>query len=101
MKPSTWLFAAAMCAANLALAQSASQTGVTESTDPAKIAEIERHAQDLASRAQSPATATASEEAGAKKHRGGHHPKSKHKAKSKPAMKDNAPAEQPAGTEGK
>ncbi|WP_426175075.1 hypothetical protein [Massilia sp. TWR1-2-2] len=99
MKTSAWLFAAAMGAAGLALAQSAPQSAVTESTDPAKIAEIERHAQDLAARTQSSAAATTNEHQHAKKpHSARHH---KHKAKNKSAMQDNAPSDQPATIEGK
>lgn len=45
MKPSIWLFAAAMSVSGLALAQ---QSSVTQITDPAKIAEIEQHAKQLA-----------------------------------------------------
>jgi hypothetical protein len=52
MKASTWLLAAAMSVSGLALAQTASNSGVTEITDPARIAEIEQHAQQLASRGQ-------------------------------------------------
>lgn len=48
MKPSTWLLAAAMSVSGMALAQST----VTQITDPAKIAEIEQHAQQLAAGGQ-------------------------------------------------
>lgn len=96
MKTSAWLFAAAMSTAGLALAQTEPQPGVKEITDPAKIAEIERHAQELASRSQTTTTTTEHE---ARKHHGARHPK--HKAKQKRAMKDKAPPDQPAATEGK
>ncbi|MES2758303.1 MAG: hypothetical protein V4693_13090 [Pseudomonadota bacterium] len=88
-----------MSAAGVALAQSAPQSGVTESTDPAKIAEIERHAQELASR-QSTTTATTAEQQVATKQPGARHTK-KSKAKSKRTMKDKAPPDQPATTEAK
>lgn len=96
MKSSAWLFAAAMSAAGVALAQSAPQSGVTESTDPAKIAAIERHAQELAARQST----TATEQQVATKQPGARHTK-KSKAKSKRPMKDKAPPDQPATTEAK
>lgn len=46
MKAKIWLFASLISLSGMALAQSSS---VTQSTDPAKIAEIERHAQALSS----------------------------------------------------
>jgi hypothetical protein len=99
MKSSAWLFAAAMSAAGLALAQTEPKPAVQESTDPARIAEIERHAQELASRPQSTSTAPAMSEHDARQHQGARHHKGK--AKHKRAMKDKAPADQPMATEGK
>lgn len=95
MKASAWLFAAAMSASGLALAQAATPPGVTESTDPAKIAEIERHAQQLASGAQ--ATPAMGEHDQMKKR---HH---KNKAKHKHAMKEKekAASDTPMATESK
>ena len=51
MKTHAWLFSVAMTLSSLALAQTAMNTGVTEITDPARIADIERRAQQLAARA--------------------------------------------------
>jgi hypothetical protein len=96
MKASTWLFAAAMTASSLALAQTAKNPGATEITDPAKIAEIERHAQQLAS--AGPATTMTGERANMKKHGMRHH---KNKAMHKRAMKDKAPSDMPMATESK
>lgn len=94
MKSSKWLFAAAISASSLALAQTPTNPGVTESTDPAKIAEIERHAQELESRAQTtPATGEHETKKSSKHH--------KNKAKHKEEMKDKAPADAPAATESK
>ncbi|WLI91645.1 hypothetical protein Q4S45_11145 [Massilia sp. R2A-15] len=46
MKAKIWLFASLVSLAGMAVAQS---SAVTQSTDPSKIAEIEKHAQDLSS----------------------------------------------------
>ncbi len=100
MKPHAWLFAAAMLAPCLALAQSTPQSTVTETTDPAKIAEVERHAQELASRSQgaTSTTATMDERAGMKPREKRRHPtRAKHKAAAKP----KAPTETPMATESK
>jgi hypothetical protein len=98
MKSRAWLFAATMSAAAVALAQTAPQSTVTETTDPAKIAEIERHAQELASR--NPTSSTASERNAGDIHRA-HSKKHKAKAKAKRAMQDKAPPDQSGVTEGK
>lgn len=94
MKSGKWLFAAAMSASSLALAQTPTNPGVTESTDPAKIAEIERHAQELESRTPTPATGEREHTKKSSKHH-------KNKAKPKEEMKDKAPTETPTATEGK
>ena len=88
MKPSAWLFAAAMSAAGLAAAQAPQSSGVTETTDPAKIAAIEQRAQELASR---PAAATANE-GDQMKHKGMRHHKNKamHKGMHKGMKKDTS-----------
>lgn len=94
MKTKTCLFAAALAFSSWAFAQ-APKPEVTETTDPAKIAEIEKHAQELQARGQT--TPAAGEKEHAKK-------RSKHtksKAKPKDENKDKAPAETPAATEGK
>jgi hypothetical protein len=85
MKSGKWLFAALISAAGLALAQTPTSTGVTESTDQAKIAEIEKHAQELEKRTTTPA---AGERDHTKKQGAQHH---KSKAKPKQEMKDKPP----------
>jgi uncharacterized membrane protein len=96
MKASAWLFSAAICVSSLALAQTAPQSRVTESTDPAKAAEVERHAQELAARAQT--TPTMEERNQMKKQ--STHP-SKSKSKHKRAKKDKAPSDTPMAPESK
>lgn len=68
MKTSSWLVLSLATAAGLACAQDAPLTGIVESTDPAKIAQIERHAQELAAK-KSAAEPTHSRKMGAKHHR--------------------------------
>ena len=85
MKARTWLFAAAMSVSGLALAQT--NAGVTQSTDPAKIAEIERHAEQLKS--GQPTTPMMDK----------HH--KHHKAMHRRAMKEKAPSDTPMATESK
>ena len=106
MKPSTWLFAAAMSVSGLALAQSGSNPGVTEITDPAKIAEIEQHAQQLAARGQTTPAMGEHEHKGMhkrgmhhNKHRAMHHRGMKHKANDK--AKEKASPDTPMATESK
>ena len=98
MKSSAWLFAAAMSVSGLALAQTAQGSGVTENTDPAKISAIEQHAQELASRPPSAATAPV-DEGGQMKHSGMRHHKGKpmHKA----AKKAKPPSDRPMATDSK
>jgi hypothetical protein len=98
MKATTWLFAAAMSVSGLALAQSSS--GVTVITDPAKIAEIERHAEQLKS--GQPSTPMMHEHDGKKKHGMRHHkPRKHHKAMHRGPKKDKAPSDMPMATESK
>ena len=52
MKISLWLFLALGAAASLSVAQNAPLSGISETTDPVKIAEIERRAQEIAARQQ-------------------------------------------------
>lgn len=52
MKTSLWLFLALNTAAGLSFAQNAPLSGISETTDPVKIAEIERRAQEIAARQQ-------------------------------------------------
>ena len=94
MKPSAWLFSAAMSVSCLALAQTAPQSQVTENTDPAKIAEIERRAQELAATGRT--TSTMDERDQAQKPPMRHEKSKKHKRakKSKPPM-DKAPTDAP------
>jgi uncharacterized protein involved in copper resistance len=96
MKARTWLFAAAISVSGVALAQT--NPGVTQSTDPAKIAEIERHAEQLKSGA--PTTAMMDEDHG-KKHHGMRHHKHHKKGMHKGAMKEKAPSDTPMATESK
>ena len=96
MKASAWIFAAAMSVSSLALAQTPQSSGVTEITDPARIAAIEQRAQQLASR---PA-ATATADKGAQiKHKGMRHHKGK--AMHKSMKKDKPAADTPMATDSK
>ena len=52
MKTMSWLFLALGTAAGLSFAQNAPLSGISETTDPVKIAEIERRAQEIAARQQ-------------------------------------------------
>jgi hypothetical protein len=52
MKISLWLCLALGTAAGLSFAQNAPLSGISETTDPVKIAEIERRAQEIAARQQ-------------------------------------------------
>lgn len=98
MKARTWLFAAAISVSGLALAQS--NSGVTQITDPSKIAEIERHAEQLKS--GQPTTPMANEERGERRHGMRHHKQRKHhKAMHRRAMKEKAPSDTPMATESK
>jgi hypothetical protein len=98
MKARTWLFAAALSVSGLALAQS--NPGVTTITDPAKIAEIERHAEQLKS--GQPTTPMMDEQRGERHHGMRHHKRSRHhKAMHRGQMKDKAPADAPMATESK
>jgi hypothetical protein len=97
MKASAWLFSAAMSVSSLALAQTATSSGVTETTDPAKIAEIERHAEQLRSGGQQ-TTTPMDEPDHAKKHGKRQH---KNKAKGKSEAKDNTSSDTPMATESK
>jgi hypothetical protein len=98
MKSTAWLIAAAISVSSLALAQTATNPAVTEITDPAKIAEIEQHAQRLAAGAP-PATPMTGERDHMKEHGMRHH---KHKAMHhKRAMKDKAPSDTPMATDSK
>lgn len=96
MKASAWFFSAAMSISSLALAQTAPSSSVTETTDPARIAEIERHAQQLAAGAQ---TTPAIDERDQMQKDGARHPKKKPKHKG--AMKDKATSDTPMATEKK
>jgi hypothetical protein len=100
MKSSIWLFAAAMSVAGLAMAQSAPSSTVTEINDPAKIAEIERHAQELAGQQQK--TPAMSEHEHMHKPGMRHHKdKPMHKRGKKHMDKDKAPSETPMATDSK
>lgn len=95
MKARTWLFAAAISVSGLAMAQT-----VTTITDPSKIAEIERHADQL--KGNQPAAPMMDEQHGKKHHGMRHHKQAKHhKAMHKGEMKEKAPADAPMATESK
>jgi hypothetical protein len=94
MKSSAWLFAAAISVSGVALAQTAPSSGVTESTDQAKISAIEQHAQELASRPASAATADQGSDMKAQS-------TPKHKSKAKRATKAKPPSDTPMATESK
>jgi hypothetical protein len=98
MKATTWIFAAAMSVSGLALAQS--NQGVTTITDPAKIAAIEAHAEQLKN--NQPTTPMMDEQHGRKHHGMRHHKNRKHhKAMHQGAKKDKAPSDTPMATESK
>lgn len=92
MKPSAWLISAALSVSCLALAHAAPKSKVTENTDPAKIAEIERRAQELEASAQSK---PAAEKAPA------HQAKKKSKAKHKSTKKAKPASDTPMAPETK
>lgn len=101
MKSTTFLFAAAMSVSGLAMAQSATNPGVTEITDPAKISAIEQHAKELAARG--PMTPMMGEHDNMKMNKGGMHHK-KHRAMRHRATKkaqDKAAPDTPMATESK
>ena len=91
MNSSAWILSAALSVSTLALAQDA---GVTETTDPAKIAAIEQHAQALASRPSAMATGEGGQvsQHGMRHHKSkamhsdkAHHPRAKKDKAGKPA----------------
>ena len=100
MKARTWLFAAAISVSGLALAQTATNPGVTTITDPAKIAEIERHAEQL--KGNQPA-APMMDEHRVKQRQGMRHHKARkhHKPMHRGAKQEKAPADAPMATESK
>lgn len=103
MKSVTFLFAAAMSMSGLAMAQSAKNPGVTEITDPAKIAAIEQHAKELAAGGGQSTMPMAGDHGDMKMHKGGMHHK-KHRAMHHRAMKkaqDKAAPDAPMATESK
>lgn len=114
MKAHAWLFAAAMSVSGLTLAQNATPSGVVEITDPARIAEIERHAQQLG--AGTPTTPMMGQrdhmqmhgerehmQMHGERHRMHKHGKRQHRnrAMHQRGMKDKAPSDTPMATEGK
>lgn len=101
MKSRTWLFAAALSISGLAMAQAPMKQGVTQNTDPAKIAEIEAHAQRLASGAAAAPAPMMGEHEHMRKHGMRHHHKRMHKGMSKHDMKEKAPSDTPMATEPK
>ena len=101
MKSRAWFFAAALSASSLALAQTAITSSVTENTDPAKIAQIEEHARQLAS--QTPTTPMMGEHEHMQKHGKGKHGMRHHKSKAmhQRATKNKAPSDTPMAAESK
>ena len=61
MKTVSWLLLSLVGAAGLALAQNAPLSGIAESTDPAKIADIERRAEEIIAKAQARSSGTSAE----------------------------------------
>lgn len=90
MKSSAWLAAAVMSITCVAQAQ-----GVSQTTDPARIAAIEQHAQQLASGA--PSTPMMDHRGRMQKHAMRHH---KNKAMRKGAMKHKATPDKPMASKG-
>lgn len=89
MKSRAWLAAAVMSISSLAQAQ-----GISQTTDPARIAAIEQHAQQLASGAQ---TTPMMGDHRTQKHAMRRH---KHKAMHKGAMKHKASPDKPMASKG-
>jgi len=54
MKKASWLLVSFLSIAGAAWAQNAPVEGISESTDPSKVADVERRAQEMASRQQTP-----------------------------------------------
>ena len=52
MKKASWILASLLSIGGAALAQNAPLTGISESTDPDKVAEVERRAQEVQAAAQ-------------------------------------------------
>ena len=95
MKKVTLALLVAALSTGAAFAQAAADTGVSVSTDPAKAAAVEKHAQELKSQQAQGADATMAKEptaagkkAGAKKHAKA----SRHHGKKASATKDTAAA---------
>jgi len=86
MKTVSWLLLSLVSAAGFALAQNAPLSGIAESTDPAKIADIERRADEVKANAQARSSGTSAEAPAP--HRKAHAKKRRmHKAqKAKPAQ---------------
>lgn len=87
MKTSSWLLLSLAAAAGIASAQNAPLSGIAETTDPVKIAEIEQRAQEIAARPQTAQDETPVPAKRAKRHRA-------HKAR--PAMAQPRPAAAPS-----
>ena len=61
MKTVSWLLLSLASAAGLALAQNAPLSGIAESTDPAKIADIERRADEIRANAEARSSGSSAE----------------------------------------
>ena len=90
MKTKSLLLCSLLAVSGAAFAQNAPLSGISETTDPDKIADIERRAQDLESH-QRPAMET-----GMGSHRGKHQrPQGLHEKKAKETVADPKPDETP------
>lgn len=90
MKTKSLLLLSMLAVAAASYAQHAPLTGVSETTDPDKIADVERRAQEIESKAQ-PDSGASSHKMSAKHHM-------KHKAKPAAAMPASKPKDMPAST---
>ena len=95
MKTKSLLLCSLLAVSGAAFAQNAPLSGISETTDPDKIADIERRAQDLESH-QRPATETGMGNTGMGLHRGKHHRHhGQHEQKAKETVADPKPGETP------
>jgi hypothetical protein len=65
MKKACWVFVSLVSMAGAAWAQNAPLEGISESTDQAKVSDVERRAQEIASRQQTPTSGASAGSAGA------------------------------------
>ncbi|HCE10863.1 MAG TPA: hypothetical protein DIT28_17550 [Oxalobacteraceae bacterium] len=65
MKKASWVLASLLSIGGAAIAQNAPLSGISETTDPSKVAEVERRAQEVQAAAQQQGTPARAEETGA------------------------------------